>query len=68
LGLQMGAIREKRRAIADELRVRLSARSQAAAVLASLSPEALEELKKQVVVARVQPLPDVGVGAPQACF
>ena len=68
LGAQIDALRVERMAYADEMRRRTSAASQAAAAIAALSPEALEELKKLlpgIAVASAE-LPAVGVQAPSA--
>lgn len=68
LGAQIDELRAQRMVFADEMRRRTSAASQAAAALAALSPEALEELKKLLpgtAVASAE-LPTVGVDAPQA--
>lgn len=57
LGAQIDALREERRACADEMRRRQSAVGQAQAALAALSPDALAALRVQLAV--VQPMPDV---------
>lgn len=60
IGAQIDALREERRAYADEVRRRMSVEGQAQAAVDALSPEALELLKAKLgVVAVAQPIPEV---------